>query len=198
MPRRLEMKIDLSVLEHLGINLYSTIPAVLSEVVANAWDADAENVKVQFDKEAGQISIEDDGAGMTRDEVINRFLRVGFRRRETSGDVTPLRNRRPMGRKGIGKLSSFSIASIVRVYTTRNDEKTAFSMDVEKIKEAIRVDGEGTGRPRSYYPDELTDWPEGLDSGTRIVLSQLKQKATKMTQKGLAPASCKAFRGNWA
>ena len=63
MPRPLEMKIDLSVLEHLGMNLYSTIPAVLSEVVANAWDADAVNVKVQFDKEANQISIEDNGSG---------------------------------------------------------------------------------------------------------------------------------------
>lgn len=37
-----QMTIDLNVLNHLGINLYSNIPSVISEVVANAWDADAE------------------------------------------------------------------------------------------------------------------------------------------------------------
>ena len=40
-PRELVMSTSLSSLEHLGINLYSNIPAVLSEIVANAWDADA-------------------------------------------------------------------------------------------------------------------------------------------------------------
>ena len=193
MPRPLEMTINLSVLEHLGLNLYSTIPAVLSEVVANAWDADAANVKVEFDKEAGQISIADDGTGMTRDEVIDRFLTVGYRRREAAGAVTPLHNRRPMGRKGIGKLSSFSIANIVEVYTVRDDEKTAFSMDVEKIKEAIRAKDEGADRSLSYFPDELHDWPEGLISGTRIVLSELRQKATKMTHKGLRRRLARRF-----
>lgn len=41
-----QMTIDLNVLNHLGINLYSNIPSVISEVVANAWDADAEEVEV--------------------------------------------------------------------------------------------------------------------------------------------------------
>lgn len=35
------MRISLNVLQHLGIGLYSSIPAVLSEIIANAWDADA-------------------------------------------------------------------------------------------------------------------------------------------------------------
>jgi hypothetical protein len=33
--------VDLKVLEHLCINLHSNISAVLIEVVANAWDANA-------------------------------------------------------------------------------------------------------------------------------------------------------------
>jgi len=37
--RPFSMTIDLNVLNHLGIKLYSSIPAVLSEAVANAWDA---------------------------------------------------------------------------------------------------------------------------------------------------------------
>lgn len=36
-----EMTIDFNILEHLGINLHSNIAAVTTEVVANAWDANA-------------------------------------------------------------------------------------------------------------------------------------------------------------
>ena len=77
MTQPLEMRISLNALEHLGINLYSTVPAVLSEIVANAWDADATQVCVDLDRE--QISITDNGMGMTRADVIDRFLMVGFR-----------------------------------------------------------------------------------------------------------------------
>ena len=37
----LELKIDLATLNHLGLNLYSNVPAVLSELIVNSWDADA-------------------------------------------------------------------------------------------------------------------------------------------------------------
>ena len=46
-----QMTLSLNVLNHLGLGLYSNIPAVLSEAVANAWDADAENVSIMIDKE---------------------------------------------------------------------------------------------------------------------------------------------------
>ena len=91
--RPLQMKISLNVLEHLGMNLYSNVPAVLSEIVANAWDADASHVSVRLEDD--EVSIEDDGVGMTRDEVIDRFLTVGFQRRVAMDSSTP-RGRRPM------------------------------------------------------------------------------------------------------
>ena len=49
--KKYKMSISLNVLEHLGVNLYSNIPAVLSEVVANSWDADATNVDIEIEKE---------------------------------------------------------------------------------------------------------------------------------------------------
>jgi hypothetical protein len=53
------MTISLNVLNHLGLGLYSNVPAVLAEAVANAWDADAESVVVEIDADDGQIVIED-------------------------------------------------------------------------------------------------------------------------------------------
>ena len=78
-PPKLQMRISLNALEHLGMNLYSNVPAVLSEVVANAWDADAGVVRVRLEKASERIVLDDDGTGMTREEVIERFLTVGFR-----------------------------------------------------------------------------------------------------------------------
>lgn len=100
------MTLTLNVLKHLGIGLYSNIPAVLSELVANAWDADARNVDIVLDIVAGRIEVRDDGHGMSVDDINERFLKVGYRRRRQTS-ITPL-GRPVMGRKGIGKLATFS------------------------------------------------------------------------------------------
>jgi len=130
---RFELTISLNVLEHLGINLYSNVPSVLSETVANAWDADAGLVKIDWDRANGRIVIEDDGTGMTAREVNERFLKVGYRRRDEQPGRTQ-KNRRPMGRKGIGKLSLFSIAGTVDIETVKEGEKSGFRMRLDDIR----------------------------------------------------------------
>lgn len=186
-PRELVMSISLNALEHLGINLYSNMPAVLSEIVANAWDADAKNVTVTVDKAKETITIEDDGMGMNRDGVIDRFLTVGFKRRETLGETTPS-GRNPMGRKGIGKLSIFSISQIAEVYTIQGKERTAFKMDREVIRKAITGN---TQKP--YKPEELKNLPSNLKKGTRIVLSGLSKSLSGMTVEGLKRRVARRF-----
>src|SRR4051794_35852673 len=98
-----EMTLSLSVIDHLGFNLYSSTPAVLSEVVANAWDADAEAVEISFAKD--KITIADNGQGMNLSQLNDRFLSVGYRRRDHQPVITSKHKRHVMGRKGIGKLS---------------------------------------------------------------------------------------------
>ena len=43
--------ISLSVLNHLGRNLYLNFMTVLGEAISNYWDADAKNVWIHIDKE---------------------------------------------------------------------------------------------------------------------------------------------------
>jgi hypothetical protein len=185
--RALEMRISLNALEHLGMNLYSNVPAVLSEIVANAWDADAKDVWVSLDKEAGTIVIEDNGTGMNRDEVIDQFLTVGFKRRDELGMKTP-GGRNPMGRKGIGKLSIFSVARMADIFTLKGKEKTAFRMDREVIREAIK-----NKEQKPYHPDELSTWPSDLKRGTRITLSGLSKNISTLTADGLKRRIARRF-----
>jgi len=50
-------KIDLNVLNHLGLGLYSSTPAVLTEIIANAYDAEATEVSINFDKQNNKVTI---------------------------------------------------------------------------------------------------------------------------------------------
>ena len=163
-----EMRMSLNVLNHLGLNLYSNVPAVLSEVVANAWDADATdvNIKIADDK----ITITDDGHGMSAADINEKYLNVGYERRKAEPRPTARYHRTVMGRKGIGKLSLFSIADTVEVQTVIKDgEKSGFVMSVAKIRTAIEAED-------TYYPESLDESEITLDEeGTQIILTDLKK-----------------------
>lgn len=169
------MSITLNVLNHLGINLYSNIPAVLSEIVANAWDADATDVCINFDSEKKTITIIDNGSGMSLDDVNEHYLSVGYAKRENNNGSSLIYGRKYMGRKGIGKLSMFSIAKTIDVITRKNNELSSFRMSVDDISEAISKKDSS-----SYHPVDLgiQDDPELPNNGTKIILSNLKRNIT--------------------
>ena len=57
MSEILTLKFDPNTIEHLGISLYSKLPSVLSELVSNSWDADADNVIIKFYDKSGNMHI---------------------------------------------------------------------------------------------------------------------------------------------
>ena len=163
-----KMTISLDVLHHLGIGLYSNIPAVLSELVANAWDADATEVDIVLDPDTPSIEIRDNGHGMSVEDVNKKFLTVGYRRRRAHA-TTP-EGREAMGRKGIGKLAAFSIADTVEVHTADGTTASAFQMDTDAIKAAAT----DPTQP-DYYPDPVAPSIECTSRGTTIRLTRLRK-----------------------
>lgn len=166
------MTVDLNVLDHLGINLYSNIAAVLTEAVANAWDADAETVEIYIDQDGNWIEIVDDGIGMSVDDINSKYLRVGYRRRDEDAEhgKTTAKGRSVMGRKGLGKLSLFSIANIIEVESARNGEPHGLRMTVDGIHESVRKN------EPFYSPEALPADKISLTNGTRIVLRDIKRQ----------------------
>ena len=166
------MTVSLHVLEHLGIGLYSNNPAVLSEAIANAWDADAKNVDIRLDIQNQKVTIQDDGHGMTVDDANDKYLTVGYkRRREESTAKTP-GGRRVMGRKGIGKLSLFSIADTVEVHSIKDNERHGFRMNSDDIEQAI--DSE-----EDYHPEPIGSQGIDLEKGTLITLTGMKRHLSR-------------------
>lgn len=174
MTSKYSITLSLNILNHLGINLYSNIPAVLSETVANAWDADAELVEINIDEKKKTITVADNGHGMTEDDLNKKFLSVGYMRRENGEATTPKHKRRVMGRKGIGKLSLFSIANTIEVQTIKGKEKSGLIMQLDKIKQAIQNKQEGTYHPQPVAPSSLK-----VTVGTQITLTGLRKDIKK-------------------
>ncbi len=170
------MTLSLNVLNHLGVGLYSNVPAVLSEVVANAWDADATHVDIYIDTANGVIKIRDDGHGMTSEDANKKYLRVGYERRKDGGAKTP-KGRPVMGRKGIGKLSLFSIANIVEVRSVKEGERHGFRMNIEDIRQATKTDGSTDYHPQPIAAQDIT-----LDKGTFIILTEMKRRLNQTEQ----------------
>ena len=184
------MKLSLSVLDDLGVNLYSNTAAVLSEAVANAWDADAEEVRITLGDDA--IEIVDTGSGMgTVDEINKRYLTVGYKRR-LEGRMVTANGRHVMGRKGIGKLSLFAIADEIIVDTwTAEAGRLSFVMRNEDIRAAIAAE-------KDYRPRQIDADAEGIgasegDHGTRLVMRQLKRLADGRTAAALRQRVARRF-----
>src|SRR5690606_38369279 len=121
-----QLNVDPRILELLGPNLYTNIYYVLAELIANAYDADAKNVYIIANKD--DIRVEDDGHGMSYEAGdIKRYLEVAaVSRKSEEESYSRSRQRRKMGRKGVGKLAALSVSADVDVLTVANGEKSGF------------------------------------------------------------------------
>lgn len=132
--------ISLSILNHLGRNLYRSFITVLGEAISNSWDADAKNVQVTIDRSANLLVIKDDGDGMSEDDFQNKFLKIGYSKRK--GKITATVSGRPfIGRKGIGKLALLSCAKRIIILTkTKESDLVGGVIDNSGLDEAIKDD----------------------------------------------------------
>ncbi len=141
MAEQFNFNISLSVLNHLGRNLYRNFITVLGEAISNSWDAEAENVWITIDENGKYFSIKDDGIGMNGNDFQEKFLKIGYSKRKTGESLSPNKNRPYIGRKGVGKLALLSCAQRIHITSKTND--TAYIggiIDNRELDEAITDD----------------------------------------------------------
>lgn len=133
------------IIDSLGIQMYQSPVAAIAELIANAWDADANAVAVSLPNDLGadaEIVVSDTGGGMTFVECQQHYLNVGRNRRlerETSRLGRPL-----LGRKGIGKFAGFGIARVMEIETVSGEtgERTVFRLDLNLLRSEDFVSSE--------------------------------------------------------
>ncbi|MEC8444397.1 MAG: molecular chaperone HtpG [Pseudomonadota bacterium] len=172
----LGFKTEVKQLLHLMIHsLYSNKEIFLRELVSNASDAcdklrfqalsngdlyenDSElKVDITFDKDAGTLTIADNGIGMTRDDVVNHLGTIAKSGTaeflsQLSGDQK--KDSQLIGQFGVGFYSAFIVADKVTVETRRAGADAS---------DGVRWESEGEGE----FSLEAIELPA---RGTRITL----------------------------
>ncbi|MUH05371.1 ATP-binding protein [Commensalibacter melissae] len=169
MADELTLTFDPNTIKHLGVSLYSQLASVLAELISNSWDADADNITIEFiDNMYGkQIIYEDDGYGMSLNEMNDKYLVIGRNRREQE-PLSP-RGRKPIGKKGLGKLSVFGICNIVIVESNKNNLLNRFRMKLQDILSS----NDGTYNPAIEKCKEASK----NKSYTKIILQDIRRKS---------------------
>jgi len=133
-------QISLSVLDHLGRNLYRSFVTVLGEAISNSWDANANNVWIHIDKGKNRFFIKDDGDGMNADDFQNKFLKIGYSKRK-KGEKYSSGGRPYIGRKGIGKLALLSCSAKISIISkTLKGDYVGGLIDNSELDKAITDD----------------------------------------------------------
>lgn len=186
--KELEMTFDPNTIAHLGIQMYSTLPPVIAELVSNSYDADAHNVTIKLndsDSNNKFIEIFDDGHGMTFNEINDCFLLIGRNRRGflENNQYTRSKKRLVIGKKGIGKLSFFGIARTITISTIANGIKNSFIMDWDDLRNSKNV----------YKPKIIEkNMKTSFNNGTTITLSNINRKSA-FQPKNIAIQLAKTF-----
>ena len=159
-------------LELLGQSLYTNPWNAIAELVANGFDAGADNVYVLIDardKKNAHIEIMDDGCGMSRKD-LETYVKVGHDRRADPNQINHVKPELIMGRKGIGKLAALFLSHEFKLATKTGVDKE----EVWGLSEPSNRDEEPALRRISLKKDEIENplWDE-LKSGTLLVLEHV-------------------------
>ena len=174
---KLHLKFHGRIIDQLGSQTYQSPVASMAELIANAWDADATKVDIMLPeniRDGAEITIADNGTGLSFQECEERYLNIGFCRRGKKAVAHTSGGRTVLGRKGIGKFAGFGIARIIHVDTISQTtgEKTIFEMNLDDLTgDDYMQDGGKIDAKRQNPDDERKAF-----HGTKITLKNLSLK----------------------
>ena len=168
--------IDAGIIDRLGKELVARHETAVSELVKNSYDADAKKVKLTFidsSEIGGIIVINDDGVGMTKEQLVNGFMRLA------SSDkihfpFSPIYNRKRAGKKGIGRFAAQRLGKQLTITTQTEDSEQALEItinwnDFKNDQDLMFIDN------KIEYKNRMPK----KRSGTRLVIKNLRDKWTE-------------------
>ncbi len=121
---------------HAGSQILLDPKTAIIELIANAWDAGARNVKITWPDGPGikRFSIQDDGVGMTDEEFRHRWRTLNYNRREEFGELVLFppavseheAQRIAFGRNGVGRWSGFCFGESYEVDTHKAGKRNKY------------------------------------------------------------------------
>lgn len=159
----------------IGRNLISNPIVAVSELVKNSYDADADNISVEFSNLLSGVptlKITDDGDGMTFDDIATKWMMVGTDNK-VHNPLTP-KGRRKLGEKGIGRFSVERLARKLQIISSKSDDDFAISLSID-WDQYENYEGEF-----SALTHRVVKLPCDIcHKGTTLILSELRDEWTE-------------------
>lgn len=167
-------------LQLLGDELIGSARLAVFELVKNAYDADATDVRVRLDRlttKGASIVVEDDGEGMTADIIRNIWLVPGHNHRGIARRAlarTP-GGRLPLGEKGLGRFAVHKLGNRIELVTrAKKSGECVVVIDWDELTSTEFLE--------DARVDVVTRDPEvflGKNTGTRVTISRLRETWTR-------------------
>lgn len=174
------LTVDKRIVRLLSASTYENFPDAIREMVSNAYDADATEVRITIDLKKGCIEVKDNGNGMSPDE-FDFFLRIAGQKRDKRR-ISSVFGRRQIGQFGVGFLSIFPFGKQIEIESTASRSNTLFKATVpaEKyVRDGQSIDVEDVQIP-GY---ELIDDKYLNHHGTTFTISGLTEMVKRFFSK---------------
>ena len=184
--RTLRWRFDVSTFRLIGRDLITDRVTALFELVKNSYDANAQNVNVIFEnvgagKTESLIRIEDDGYGMSFEDIRDKWMVIGTSSKRSPPYSPEPYNRKCVGEKGIGRFAVDKLGDKVSIITKNTGTDKWLKVDVDwssyfnepQEREDIRL---FTDVENAYSYSEAEN--QNI-SGTRLVITSIREPWTK-------------------
>lgn len=161
--------IDASHISRLGLELVSKQETAVAELIKNAYDADAVSVDLIFNEtevEGGTLDVIDTGLGMSRDQLLNGFMRISTQDKVKS-PTSSLYERQRAGRKGIGRFAAQRLGRKLQIVTQLASEDHALGLEIDWNKF-------DSGKDLSSISNQLSVFPRQAKPGTTLRILDLR------------------------
>lgn len=143
---QVRFSVDAGIINRLGKELVGKHETAVSELVKNAFDADATEVNLIFENAwsaGGTLTIEDNGTGMTKEQLINGFMRLSSSDK-IHNPISDKYKRTRAGRKGIGRFATQRLGNKLTIitHTAKSDSSIKISInwsDFETDKDLLSI-----------------------------------------------------------
>jgi len=166
--------VDAGVIDRLGTELVARQETAVSELVKNSYDADAIKVVLKFedsDAIGGTLFIDDDGLGMTKEQLVNGFMRIS----STDKLRNPLSeryNRKRAGQKGIGRFAVQRLGEKLTITTQTLEDDFALVLTIFWKQYQGDID-------LVNITNKIISVPKKKEEGTTLKIEGLKDRWTQ-------------------
>ncbi|MBQ4477221.1 MAG: sensor histidine kinase [Bacteroidales bacterium] len=179
---KLKFNFDVSTFKLLGRELITDRITALFELVKNCYDANSDKVVLEFHNvntitDDSYICIEDDGLGMSLDDIRYKWMVIGTNSKRVQSVSPAPYNRKVVGEKGVGRFAVEKLGSKVRIETTQKgvSRLIVLELDWRKYDDLANTFMKGNQQQNIYFTEIENDcWVEECDEntqGTRIIIN---------------------------